>query len=82
MDPKIERTTHAIGRAVREANIAQEIWVEDQPHISFDSEEETNMVTIPPQTMGDYYKRTNEGQVSKGFLPVDPANFDIKNFML
>lgn len=81
-DPEIERTAHAIKRAVREENITQWILVEDHPLISSDSEEEFIMVVIPPQTMGDLCKRTDEGQVSRGFIPAYPTNFDIKNFVL
>lgn len=40
------------------------------------------MAAIPPQTMGGYYKRTNEGQFSRGFVSTDPVNFDIKNYVL
>lgn len=40
------------------------------------------MAPAQPLTMGDYYKRTNEGQVSRGFVPTDSANFDIKNYVL
>ncbi|XP_050918402.1 uncharacterized protein LOC127135809 [Lathyrus oleraceus] len=32
--------------------------------------------------MEDYCKRTDEGQVSKGFVLADPSNFDIKNYVL
>lgn len=81
-DPKIERTTRAIRRANKKTTTTQRILVEDQPLISYDFEEEITMVVVPLQTMRDYCKRTDEGQVLRGFLPTDPANFDIKNFML
>ena len=32
--------------------------------------------------MGDYCKQTDEGQVSSGFVPACPTNFDIKNYVL
>ena len=50
--------------------------------ISSDTEEEITMEVIPPPTMGDYCKRPNEGQVSKGFVLANPSNFDIKNHVL
>lgn len=40
------------------------------------------MEVIPHQTIGDYYKRINEEQVSRGFVLIDPTNFDIKNYVL
>lgn len=40
------------------------------------------MAAEHPQTMGDYCKITDEGQVSSGFVPTDPTNFDIKNYVL
>ena len=40
------------------------------------------MAVVPPQTMGDYCKRTDEGWVSRGFVLEDPANFDINNYVL
>ena len=40
------------------------------------------MAAPQPPAMGDYCKQTDEGHVSRGFVPVDPANFDIKNFVL
>lgn len=40
------------------------------------------MAAAPLQTMGDYCKRTDEGKVSRGFVPANPTNFDIKNFVL
>ncbi|KAK2444139.1 hypothetical protein QL285_015192 [Trifolium repens] len=33
-------------------------------------------------TMGDYCKRTNTDQISLGFQPANPANFDIKGNVL
>lgn len=32
--------------------------------------------------MGDYCKRTNEGEVSRGFVSTNPTNFDINNFVI
>lgn len=81
-DIEIERTAHAIKREVREATLAQRILVENQKLISYDTEEMITMAAAPPQTLGDYCKRTDEGQVSKGFVPKNPANFDIKNYTL
>lgn len=40
------------------------------------------MAVAQPLTMGDYYKQTDEGQVFRGFVPANPANFDIKSFVL
>lgn len=81
-DPEIERIARSIRRAVREANIAQIILVEYNLLISSNTEEGITMVVIPPPTMGDYCKRTDEGWVSIGFVPTYPANFDIKNYVL
>lgn len=81
-DPEIERTTCVIRRVVKDANIAQGILVEDQLLVSSDSEEEIIMVAIPPQTKGDYCKRTDEGHVSRGFVLAGPANFDVNNYVL
>ncbi|MCI54679.1 hypothetical protein A2U01_0075929, partial [Trifolium medium] len=36
----------------------------------------------PRQTMGDYCKRTDTDQVSLGFRPANPVNFDIKSNVL
>lgn len=60
-DPKIERTACAIRRELNEATIGQAILVEDQPLISSDPEKEIIMEAVPPQTMGDYSKRIDEG---------------------
>lgn len=73
---------HALGKVVEEENIAQRILLEDNPLISSDTEDEITMAVVPPQTIGDYCKRTDEWEVSRGFLPEDPDNFDIKNFVL
>lgn len=40
------------------------------------------MIAAQPLTMGDYCKQIDEGHVSRGFVLTDPANFDIKNFVL
>ncbi|CAL5203022.1 unnamed protein product [Lathyrus oleraceus] len=40
------------------------------------------MAVVRPQTMGDYCKRIDEGQISRGFVPTNPHNFDIKNYVL
>lgn len=74
---------HALRRAAREASLAEG----DQPKVyppilSLDSEEEDSMATPVSITMGDYYKQTDEGHVSRGFIPTDPANFVIKNCVL
>jgi hypothetical protein len=36
----------------------------------------------PRITMGDYCKRTDNDQISLGFQPANPANFDIKGNVL
>jgi hypothetical protein len=36
----------------------------------------------PRITMGDYYKRIDNDQISLGFQPANPANFDIKGNVL
>lgn len=56
-------------REVREATLAQRILVKNNPLISSDDEEEITMAVVPPPTMGDYCKMTNEGHVSRGFVP-------------
>lgn len=71
----------ALRKAVREAALDGEIPEEEQQLSSSESEEEI-MAAAQPLTMEDYCKQTDEGQVSGGFIPTDPANFDIKNFML
>lgn len=83
LDPEIERIACAIRRVVREATLTQQTLIEDNSLISLDSEDEIIMEDIPsPPTIGDYYKRTDEGHISIGFLPETPANFDINFFML
>ena len=47
-DLEIERTACSIRRAVREATLAQRILVEDQPLVSFETEEEITMEAAPP----------------------------------
>lgn len=54
----------------------------DPPILSSNSEEEDNMAAPQPLTMGDYCKQTDEGYVSRGFVLADPANFDIKHFVI
>lgn len=81
-DPEMERTVCAIRREVREVTLAQRILVEGQPLISSYIEEENTMEMVPPPTMGDYCKRTDEGHVSRGFVPTNPINFDNKNYVL
>ncbi|MCI89099.1 hypothetical protein A2U01_0110387, partial [Trifolium medium] len=36
----------------------------------------------PGRTMGDYCKRSDTGQISLGFRPANPVNFDIKGNVL
>lgn len=65
-------------RVVREATLAQRILVEDISITYSNDEEEITMAIVPlPPTMGDYCKRTD-----KGFVPANPANFDITNYVL
>lgn len=59
-----------------------EILVEEQLSSSYDSEEKVTMEALPSLTMWDYCKRTDEGQILRGFVPTGPANFDIKNYVL
>lgn len=40
------------------------------------------MAVVPPPTMGDYCKRTSEGYVSRGFIPANPTNFDIRKYVI
>lgn len=40
------------------------------------------MAFVPPSTIGDYCKRTDEGHVSRGFVLENPENSNIKNFVL
>lgn len=40
------------------------------------------MANPPRQTMRDYSRRTNVGQISLGFQPVNLVSFDIKNCVL
>lgn len=71
-------------KTAREATLTQEIGIEN-PIISSNSEsnEETIMTLAPPlQTMEDYCKRTDAGQISNDFEPTDPTKFDIKNNVL
>lgn len=39
------------------------------------------MATAQPLTMGEYCEWTYGGHVSRGFVPVGPANFNIKNYV-
>lgn len=39
------------------------------------------MVAVPPPNMVDYCKKTEERQVSRGFVLENPANFDIKKYV-
>lgn len=81
-DLGIERTTHAIRREVEEATLAQKDLSRKHQLISLDSEEEITMAVVPLPTMGDYYKKTDEGHVYRGFVMAKPTNFDIKHFVL
>ncbi|PNX93267.1 hypothetical protein L195_g016418 [Trifolium pratense] len=36
------------------------------------------MAALPRRTMGDYCKRSDTKEISLGFRPVHPVNFDIK----
>ena len=67
LDPEIERTTRALKKAVREAAMDDGIPVEEQLSSSYNSEEKVTITVAPPLTMGDYCKRTDEGQVSIEF---------------
>lgn len=40
------------------------------------------MATHLRQTLGDYCKMTDVGQILLGFQPDNPVTFDIKNFVL
>lgn len=82
-DPEIERTAQVIRRVVREVTIDQRNLVEENSLISSSVEEEITMAAVPPPSkLGDYYKRTDEGHVSRRFVPADPTNFDINNYVL
>ena len=82
LDPEIERTARALRKSVREATLEGGILEEEQLSSSSNSKEEFIMAAAQPLTMGDYNKWTEKGQVSRGFVPADPANFDIKNLVL
>ena len=59
MDPKIERTTRALRKIVREAAIDEGTPEEEKLSSSSDSEDEV-MATAQSLTMGYYCKRTDE----------------------
>lgn len=40
------------------------------------------MVNPPQQTMEDYCKKTDVGQISLGFQPTNPVTFDVKILVL
>ena len=52
---------------------------------NLNTEEEPTIETMGDKqrvTMGDYCKRTDTDQISLGFQPANPANFDIKGNVL
>lgn len=77
-DPEIERTSCSLRKAGRQISLVEE----DSPIVSSDYEKEDSMKAPTPFTMRDYCKQIDEWHVSRGFVPADPANFDIKNFVL
>lgn len=77
-DQEIERTTHALRKETREADMDEGILEEERLSSFSDSEEEV-MAVAQPLTMGGYYKWTDEGKVSRRFVPEDAAYFDINN---
>lgn len=82
LDPEIERSACAIRREVREETLTQRMLVEDNSLIFSDSKEEIIMADIPTlSTMGDYYKRTDEGLISRAFVSENPVNFDIEIYL-
>lgn len=82
LDLEFERTARALRKAVREATLDDKISEEEKLSSSFDSEEEFIIAAAQPLTRRDCCKRTDEGHVSRWFVLADPANFDIKNYVL
>jgi hypothetical protein len=73
-DPEPERTFLARRRAQRLAKTS-----------SLNTEEEPTTKAMGDEqrvTMGDYCKRTDTDQISLGFQPANPANFDINGNVL
>lgn len=44
--------------------------------------EKLEMVTPPHQSFGDYYRRTEFGQICLGFQPENSVTFDLKSYVL
>lgn len=69
---KIKNTLRAIWKAKRETKQAKVELKEDI----------LDMTTPSRQTMGDYCRRTDVGQISLGFQPPNLVTFNIKNYVL
>lgn len=63
---------HSIQKAKKEALLATKKL----------KEEIQDMTNPPRQTLKDYCRRIDVGQVPLGFQPANPRTFDIKNFIL
>ncbi|MCI15319.1 hypothetical protein A2U01_0036457, partial [Trifolium medium] len=78
-DPKIEKTLKALKKAA---------WLAQTSTFKEDTLSDKSMGDLDPppppprRTMGDYCRRTDTDQVSIGFRPANPMNFDIKSNVL
>ncbi|MCI17751.1 hypothetical protein A2U01_0038901, partial [Trifolium medium] len=72
-DPEPERTLSKLRKAARlvKAATQEEVTLTDKRMGK-------NPPPPPRRTMGDYCRRTDTDQVSLGFRPANPVNFDIK----
>ena len=73
-DPEPERTVWKRRQAQRLAE-SSSLKTEEEPTTKAMGDEQRI-------TMGDYCKRTDTDQISLGFQPANPANFDIKGNVL
>ncbi|KAK2395570.1 hypothetical protein QL285_057296 [Trifolium repens] len=73
-DPEPERTLWKRRQAQRLAE-SSSLKTEEEPTTKAMGDEQRI-------TMGDYCKRTDTNQISLGFQPANPANFDIKGNVL
>ncbi|GAU10282.1 hypothetical protein TSUD_423300, partial [Trifolium subterraneum] len=91
-DPEIEKTAKANRRAVRLAHQTSlltsgtdEILEEEVPSSNTSNDESESMAVVDPpprRTLGDYGQATGGHNPNRGFQPVNPVSFDIKNTVL
>jgi hypothetical protein len=78
-NPEIERTL----RAKQGLKFSQASALEVKETLTDESMDDQNNPPLQPrEIMGDYCRRTNTKQVSIGFGPTNPVNFNIKGNVL